>query len=69
MTNTELANAIRCGLFADRENLKEAMEYAFRVFRSLGNGGEIAATTALYVVLNTVSNEMLKDIVPTEENV
>jgi hypothetical protein len=68
MTNTELANSIRCGLFAERENLKEAMDYAFRVFRSLDKGGEIAATTALFVVLNTLSNEMLKDIVPTKEN-
>jgi len=65
MTNTELANAIRHGLFSERETLKEAMEYAFSVFRTLGPN-EIAATTAMMVVLNTLSNEMLKDITPEE---
>jgi hypothetical protein len=65
MTDTELANAIRHGLFSERETLKEAMEYAFSVFRTLGPN-EIAATTAMMVVLNTLSNEMLKDITPEE---
>jgi hypothetical protein len=65
MTNTELANAIRHGLFSERETLKEAMDYAFSVFRTLGPN-ELAATTAMMVVLNTLSNEMLKDINPEE---
>jgi len=59
MTNEEIAKTIRHGLFADRENLKEAFDYAFRVFRSLGSG-EIVATTALFVVLNTLANELEK---------
>lgn len=67
MTSNELANAIRHGLFADRDNLKDAFDYAFRVFRTLGPN-EVAATTALFVVLNTVSNELLKNVVPSEEN-
>jgi len=67
MTNIELANAIRHGLFADRSTLKEAFDYAFKVFRTLGPN-EMAATTALFVVLNTLSNEMLKDLVPEEES-
>lgn len=67
MTANEIANAIRHGLFADRDNLNEAFEYAFRVFRTLGPN-EIAATTAMYVVLNTISKELLKDVVPAEEN-
>jgi hypothetical protein len=66
MTNVELANAIRHKLFADRPTLKEAFDYAFSVFRTLGPD-EMAATTALMVVLNTLSNEMLKDIVPEDE--
>jgi hypothetical protein len=65
MTNTELANAIRHRLFSERETLKEAMDYAFSVFRTLGPN-ELAATTAMMVVLNTLSNEMLKDITPEE---
>ena len=60
MTNEELAKAIRHGLFADRETLKEAFDYAFRVINSLKGSEQIAATTALYVVLNTVSNELMK---------
>jgi hypothetical protein len=60
MTNYELAKAIRYGLFSDRENLKEAMEYAFSIFRTLGPN-ELAATTAMMVVLNTISNEILKN--------
>jgi hypothetical protein len=59
MTNQELAKAIRYKLFAERETLKEAMDYAFNVFRTLGPN-ELAATTALMVVLNTLANEIEK---------
>lgn len=59
MTNAELAKAIRHGLFADRDNLKEAFDYAFSVFRTLGPN-EIAATTAMFVVLNTLAKELVK---------
>jgi hypothetical protein len=59
MTNQELAKAIRYKLFAERDTLKEAMDYAFDVFRTLGPN-EIAATTALMVVLNTLANEIEK---------
>ena len=60
MTNQELAKTIRHGLFAERDTLKEAFDYAFRVINSLQNGDQIAATTALYVVLNTLANEIEK---------
>lgn len=59
MTNTELANAIRHGLFAERDTLKEAYDYAFEVFRSLGKN-EMAATTAFMVVMNTLAKELEK---------
>jgi len=59
MTNEEIVKTIRCQLFADRENLKEAFDYAFGVFRSLGRD-EMAATTAMFVVLNTLANELEK---------
>ena len=61
MTNIELANSIQYKLFADRPSVKEAADYAFEVFRRLGPDGEIAATTALMVVLNTVAKEILKN--------
>ena len=60
MTNQELAKSIRHGLFAERDTLKEAFDYAFRVINSLQNGDQIAATTALYVVLNTLAKEIEK---------
>jgi hypothetical protein len=60
MTNQELAKSIRHGLFADRETLKEAFDYAFRVINSLKDGDQIAATTAMYVVLNTLAKEIEK---------
>lgn len=61
MTNLEIAQSIRNGMFAERETLKEAVDYAFEVFGRLGPDGNIAATTALMVVLNTLSNEIVKN--------
>lgn len=60
MTNLELARSIRSGFFADRPTLNEAMEYAESVFNSFGSNS-LAATVALQVVLNTLSNEMIKN--------
>jgi cation transport regulator ChaB len=59
MSNSELAQSIRHKLFAERETLKEAYEYAFSVFRTLGKN-EMAATTAFMVVMNTLANELEK---------
>lgn len=61
MTNLEIAQSIRSNMFAERETLKEAIDYAFEVFGRLDPGGNIAATTALMVVLNTLSNEIVKN--------
>jgi hypothetical protein len=61
MTNLELAKSIKIGFFADRPSLEEAFDYANMVI-----GDNPAATTALWVVLNTVSriiteNESVKE--------
>lgn len=66
MTESQLANYnlaldIRYKLFADRPTVNEALEYAFRVIKSMGPNEEVAATTALMVVLNTVANQILKN--------
>lgn len=61
MTNAELAKAIRHGLFADRETLKEAFDYAFEVIKRMKDSEQIAATTAMYVVLNTIAKELVKE--------
>jgi hypothetical protein len=51
--NMELVEEIRCSLFADRDTVDQALEYAVMVLKS--NPG---ALTALYVVLNTVANQI-----------
>jgi hypothetical protein len=57
--NLELAKAIRHGLFADRATLKEAFDYATEVIQRLPSSEQIAVTTAMYVVLNTLSKEII----------
>lgn len=53
LTTKELAEAIRCPLFAKRETLREAMDYAMTV-----NKDNPAAMTALFVVLNTLADKI-----------
>jgi hypothetical protein len=60
-SNVELAKAIRHGLFGERETVKEAFEYAFDVITRMPSSEQIAATTALYVILNTISKEIIKN--------
>jgi len=52
-TNKELARKIRCNLFAKRDTLDQALEYAMEV-----NKGNPAAMTALMVVLNTLADNI-----------
>ena len=52
-TSKELARKIRCNLFAKRDTLDEALEYAMEV-----NKGNPAAMTALMVVLNTLADNI-----------
>ena len=59
--NLELAKAIRHDLFADRATVKDAFDYAFDVIDSMRGANKVAATTALYVVLNTLSKEIEKN--------
>lgn len=56
MSTKQLAKDLRLTLFADRgTDLQAAMQYADQVFTSLGESN-IAARTAMHVVLNTVAN-------------
>jgi hypothetical protein len=61
MTNVELANTIRHKLFADRPTIQEAWDFAFRMINSMAESEKVAATTALMVMLNTISKEILKN--------
>lgn len=61
MTNIELAKSMRHNLFADRETVKEAWDYAFEVINRLRDKDRVAAMTAMMVLLNTISKEILKN--------
>lgn len=61
MTNEELANAIRHRMFAQRDTLKEAWDYAFSILNNLPPSERLTATTGMMVLLNTISNEILKN--------
>lgn len=61
MTNLELANAINYKLFADTgTDLDAAMKQAYHYINNISQSERIAASVALHIVLNTVSN-IIKD--------
>ena len=59
MNTIELAKSIYNPLFADRETLKDAFDYAFKLAEHSGNAP--AVLTAMFVVLNTVSKELRRE--------
>jgi hypothetical protein len=58
MTKQELIKQLRCSMFAKRDTLEEAYEYAWKVARGTDNEG--AVMTAVQVVVNTIANELEK---------
>ena len=57
MKPAQLAADIRHYMFADRgTDLSAAMQYASEVFQALAPANNIAASTALHVVMNTLAN-------------
>lgn len=58
LTNLELAEAMRHGLFADRgTDVREAMRYAYELINTLEHGNDqMTAYTALHVLTNTIAN-------------
>ena len=57
MTNLELANAINYKLFADTgTDLDAALKQAYKYINNISQAERIAASAALHIVLNTVSN-------------
>jgi hypothetical protein len=51
--NVELAKRLRCNIFATRDTVDDALLYAYEVLKN-----DPAGLTALYVVLNTVCDEI-----------
>jgi hypothetical protein len=59
MTNEELAQSIRHDLFADRKTVKKAWDETFEMIERLPWAHQTGATTAIMVLMNTISNEIL----------
>ena len=54
-----LAASIRHGMFASRDTVEEALEYASATIERLYNDDKAAMYTALHVVLNTIANKIM----------
>jgi len=55
MTKKELADTLRNRMFADRDSIEDALEYANSMV-----GSDMGAVTAIQVILNTLANEIEK---------
>ena len=64
MTNLELADSIRHNLFAKRDTVKEAWDFAFELINRMPYSEQMAATTALLVLTNTIS-----EVIKQNENI
>lgn len=53
MTKSELVDKLRDPMFADRDTLREAIDYAMDLV-----GRDIHTLTALQVVINTIANKI-----------
>ena len=57
MTNLELAEAINYKLFTDTgTDLQAAMKAAYKYIGAIQQSDRVAASCALHIVLNTISN-------------
>ena len=56
MTKHELALSIYSPLFAERDTLKEAYDYAMEIAKASENPA--AVTTAIHVMMNTIAKEI-----------
>ena len=56
MTKHELALSIYSPLFAERNTLKEAYDYAMEIAKASENPA--AVTTAIHVMMNTIAKEI-----------
>lgn len=59
MTNLELAKSLKHGMFASRDTIDEAFEYAYSIARASDNTA--AVMTAVQVVVNTIAEQMIKN--------
>ena len=58
MTNMEMAKSMTVPLFATRETVKEAYDYAMEVAHACGVDNKMAVITAIHVLMNTIAQEI-----------
>jgi len=63
----ELATNLQSPLFATRDTIEEAFHYAHTVIEAIPTSDRGAAYTALYVVVNTIAEEV-KRLATKEED-
>ena len=61
MTNLELAEAMRHGLFAERKTVKQAWDEVFEMIERLPWSHKAGATTAIMVMLNTIAKQIIEN--------
>lgn len=54
------AASLKHGMFGSRDTVAEAFEYAYEVLKALDPKLHIYAFTALHVVVNSISDELLR---------
>ena len=59
MNHIELAKALQHKMFANRDSIDQALEYAYTIAKASENPA--AVMTAVHVVINTICNELLKE--------
>ena len=55
-----LAAAIRCGIFAKRDTIEQALNHATATIEQLDSVNRAAVYTAFYVTLNTVADKIME---------
>jgi hypothetical protein len=58
---SQFAASLRVKLFSTRDNMPDAMNYAYDLIESLPTENRIAAFTALHVVMNTIADQLTKE--------
>lgn len=60
----EFLKSLKSDMFASRDSTKEAIDYAHQLIESITPKDRIAAYTAIYVLLNSVSDEIMRGLFP-----
>lgn len=58
----ELADSVRCDLFATHEDVSSAIGYANELIQTLRPEDRMTATTALYVALNSMAKQIKESV-------